>query len=439
MARSNNQSERQAFLASLASKPTRRRSYMPEDQAEKCLFDDIETQEQLQEATGSELVAEFAEWFAERKTEYNEAIRLLEQCHQENTVLTLQSQKALDRQDRLQKDLEAQGQRLLTLNQEVQELRSQSVDAPDIALRIERNELLDRVQGLEDELYRERQIRHETPATIGTTREGRSAKQPDPDKFSGVKGERPIFELWYNEIVYKLTINADHFESEHAKIGYIVGRTKDEASEMLLPYVSGEYQSMRWTTKDQALAFLKSVYADPNKKQKALADFQDLKMDSRDRFLPFFVKYLTLCSILGYEGNNQMDQLLLRLPKRLKDTLISRGSNDFPDLEAMKSFFQNADSSQEISYRASKTAKVESGRTSPRPKPARVTTTPVANAQGQAGPPGREGTPLVCFGCRRTGHKITDCTDEAAKAKHYANKKAATRAEIDAIMAESKN
>lgn len=94
-----------------------------------------------------------------------------------------------------------------------------------------------------------------------TDRQTRSAKLPDPPTLTD--GLKPSFDAWKRAVGNKIRHNADHFPIEDAKLGYLLSRVEQPASDILKPYL--EDPTLTPTLVAQAFEILEQVYGTPSK------------------------------------------------------------------------------------------------------------------------------------------------------------------------------
>ncbi|KAF4628460.1 hypothetical protein G7Y89_g9697 [Cudoniella acicularis] len=83
--------------------------------------------------------------------------------------------------------------------------------------------------------------RYSEASTATSQKTPRSARLPDPDKLSD--GIDPTFKYWEVEIDSKLQVNADHFETEAARMAYIFARAQGDARKHLFPRYNSRTQT----------------------------------------------------------------------------------------------------------------------------------------------------------------------------------------------------
>jgi hypothetical protein len=129
-----------------------------------------------------------------------------------------------------------------------------------------------------------------TPSLIdGTDRKGKSTKIPDPPQLSD--GKDPTFEAWRVQVNGKFRVNADHFDSEEAKMYYVLNRTTGDAQVHLLPRYEDEAEDPFESAKEM-IAYLATIFEDPFKVQNARYDYRKWQMKPAHTFSDFYTKFL---------------------------------------------------------------------------------------------------------------------------------------------------
>jgi hypothetical protein len=101
-----------------------------------------------------------------------------------------------------------------------------------------------------------------TTAAGDRPRAEKTSKIPDAPVFKD--GQTPTFDAWRRAIRNKLRSNYDHYPTEEAKLGYVLSRVKQPASDILEPYLDDD-ATQPITTYTQVLEALEKVYGIPNK------------------------------------------------------------------------------------------------------------------------------------------------------------------------------
>jgi hypothetical protein len=117
-----------------------------------------------------------------------------------------------------------------------------------------------------------------------TDRPHRSAKISDPPVLTD--GTDPTFENWKIQLQDKLTVNADHFETEEARKAYVFGRTGMDAQTHLRPRYADDSVNPFKSAEDM-IGHLASIYEDPHKVQNARYDYRSLRMKTTEKFTEF--------------------------------------------------------------------------------------------------------------------------------------------------------
>ena len=127
----------------------------------------------------------------------------------------------------------------------------------------------------------------------GTSPEGpkRTIKIPDPPILTD--GLDPTFESWKIQIQAKLSVNADHFTNNAARIAYVFSRTSGNAQKHLNPRI-GEGALDPFQTATDMVTHLSEIYEDPFRIQNARREYRRLTMKSYEAFTDFYTQFLHL-------------------------------------------------------------------------------------------------------------------------------------------------
>jgi hypothetical protein len=146
-----------------------------------------------------------------------------------------------------------------------------------------------------DRTRRENSVLSQTSVAGGK----RSSKAPDPPIFHNEKDrDTEDFEQWYRDIENKLTVNADHFDNDKARQAYIESRMGGRAKRELAPYLRDTHPEPIKTS-DRLLTHLWDQYYNPLLAQKALDDYDDLKMGPGADYLAFKNDFVRLAGECG--------------------------------------------------------------------------------------------------------------------------------------------
>jgi len=91
----------------------------------------------------------------------------------------------------------------------------------------------------------------------------------------------------------KLKVNSDHFADEEAKIAYVQLRTDGEANDHIEPRLEKDAADP-YTTHEEVLEHLQSIYKDPNRLFNAKNDFRKLFIKPSQAFHNFYTHFLYL-------------------------------------------------------------------------------------------------------------------------------------------------
>ena len=106
-------------------------------------------------------------------------------------------------------------------------------------------------------------------------------------------GKEPTFESWKLQIRGKLRVNADHFQSDEARMAYVFGRTSGDAQKHLRPQYKEESVDPFLSDKEM-IDHLASIYEDPHKVQNARLNYWSLMMKPIETFADFHTRFLHL-------------------------------------------------------------------------------------------------------------------------------------------------
>jgi Zinc knuckle len=259
----------------------------------------------------------------------------------------------------------------------------------------------------------------------------KSSKIPDPPVFKD--GLTPTFDTWKRAVRNKLRSNADHYPTEEAKLGYVLSRVEQPASDILEPYLDDD-AATPFTTHIQVFEALERVYGVPNKEYLYQGQFELLEQGNTD-LNAFVAEFYRLSAPLRRDEGSLLNSFRRKLSPTMQRLTIGR-QND--SLEDLIEFCRRVDDDLKIqqqsrrnvsstpSSRASRPAtRTVSPSTPTAPTPTRTTTTP-APARTALDPNSfvRSQTPKtnttyaereqlkaqgLCFQCKQPGHLASDC------------------------------
>lgn len=157
----------------------------------------------------------------------------------------------------------------------------------------------------------------------------KSMKLPDPPILTN--GKDPKFPDWLSKMKSKLQANRDHYDSEELRMAYVENRTGGDAARHLAPRL--EEGPSRFQTAKDMFDYLESIYLDPNRREKARAEFKKLKMKENEEFHAFLTRFLHLANEAKVSPDNFKEELQERLTEELNKHTIGSylDLDDFTD------------------------------------------------------------------------------------------------------------
>jgi Zinc knuckle len=279
----------------------------------------------------------------------------------------------------------------------------------------------------------------EDPAPVARTptpsqeqpRSQKSSKIPDPPVFKD--GVTPTFDTWKRAVRNKLRSNADHYPTEEAKLGYVLSRVEQPASDILEPYLDDD-AATPLTTHTQIFEALERVYGVPNKEYLYQGQFELLEQGNTD-LNAFVAEFYRLSAPLRRDESSLLNSFRRKLSPTMQRLTIGRQNDSLEDLiEFCRRVDDDLKIQQQSRRNVSSTPSSRSSRPATRtvspstpttPTSARTTTTP-APARTALDPNSfaRSQTPRTnttyaereqlktqgrCFQCKQPGHLASDC------------------------------
>ena len=264
----------------------------------------------------------------------------------------------------------------------------------------------------------------------------KSTRLDDPLCFSNSIDEIS-FEAWRAEMRNKLRQNADHYEGEEDRMGYVFGRTKGDAREHLLTRWDEDCID-RFLSADEMFSFLATIYVNPHKERDARYAYNSLRMKSTQTFTEFQTQFLKLAGTGKVPRESLRIDLYDKLTAQMRDSLAVL-IDDLDTYEKLAKRCLTLDSEQKRNAtRAASAKKYEKpANTAPTYAPAvkepafittpnpRLSYTPVAR-QATITPEIKRSTtpafptdrtlepPITCFNCGKPGHVRRECPDKPA-------------------------
>ena len=138
----------------------------------------------------------------------------------------------------------------------------------------------------------------------------KSAKIPDLPLLTD--GKDPTFDSWKIQVNGKLTVNADYFANEQARMTYVFGRIGGDAQKHLNPRI-GSNSVDPFITANEMIQHIVGIYEDPFRVQNARRDYRRLTIKPTETFPNFYTRFLHLAG----EGQILEEDLQLDLYNKL--------------------------------------------------------------------------------------------------------------------------
>ena len=226
----------------------------------------------------------------------------------------------------------------------------------------------------------------------------KSTKQPDPPVF--LDGGNPTWDEWSSQIREKMRVNADHYQTEDARIVYVLGRIGGKA--VTYTYHRRQKDSPNpYVSYKDILDELAETYEDTDRLENARRDLMKLQMlDSP--FKTFAADFQSLAHASRLSEDHLIQLLREKLPVRLKKPMLAQNAvAPFPSLKDMKDYLVRLDNSHlhdlPARTKPSRTTTVQTTRTVDK----KITTPAASRKTGTARVP-------VCYNCGEIGHFKTD-------------------------------
>lgn len=156
----------------------------------------------------------------------------------------------------------------------------------------------------------------------------KSSKIPDPPVFKD--GLTLTFDTWKRAVRNKLRSNADHYPTEEAKLGYVLSRVEQPASDILEPYLDDD-AAVSLTTHTQVFEALERVYGVPNKEYLYQGQFEHLEQGSLD-FNAFVAEFYRLSAPLRRDENSLLNSFRRKLSPTMQRHTIGRQNESLDGL-----------------------------------------------------------------------------------------------------------
>ena len=180
--------------------------------------------------------------------------------------------------------------------------------------KAKRRALKEQHSALRKELLQAQNAREDTSFSSQSASGKRTQKLPDPPLF--VNGEAPTWDDWSGKIQDKLEINHDHYDSERAKIAYILSRLGGEAAEHTYARKNSKSNNP-YVTADEMLSELSEIYEDVDRENTYREQYK-LLVQGISSFVKFYSEFKRLFSHLSYNERQLMVDLKDKLSSRLR-------------------------------------------------------------------------------------------------------------------------
>jgi FtsZ-binding cell division protein ZapB len=248
----------------------------------------------------------------------------------------------------------------------------------------------------------------------------KSVKLPNPPILTD--GKDPEFEDWESRMRNKLKANSDHYDTEALRIAYVENRVGGKAAKHLRPRLRVDTVNP-YTTAEEMLKHLETIFRDPNKEANAKRDFRKLNMRATDNFQDFLTSFLHLAGEAKIPDTMYKDELYQRITWKLQEMTVKESMDSEIDFDAYTAVCTKlADHLSVIneSRRLGSKSNISTSRT------AENTEAPMSRTEARK----REGTPSgtafrtadilppekrelfrsgKCYYCRLSGHIAKDC------------------------------
>lgn len=349
-----------------------------------------------------------------------EALPILWACRNDWIEAATQNETLKNTNETLQTQIESATE----LDADVQtELVDVQIELRDQKLLNDRNEQI--ILELRDK------VREGTPFTQTSSSGGdkRSSKIPDPSAFTDGK-KNPSFDAWKRAVRNKLRANADHYPTDLAKLGYVLSRIDQPASDVLEPYIDDDAIDP-FTKPQQVYDLLEQVYGTPNKEQSYQVKFEQLKQQGMD-FNLFVADFYRLSAPLDRNNSALVSAFKSKLTPVMYNHIIGRQDKQLVDLVE---YCRGVD--EDLKAKQLRTAAVVATPTQTQSRSVRYPQTTLSNeapdtvsrprtynpAFRNNAPGNRTNTTVAerqemmrtgqCFKCKKAGHMSRDCPGTA--------------------------
>jgi Zinc knuckle len=264
-----------------------------------------------------------------------------------------------------------------------------------------------------------RETREGSAATdaTGTSQSGkRSAEFLKPPQLTD--GTSPTFRKWVMQIENKFKVDRDHFDSDQAKVAYIVDRVDGEAYDLIESYLEADHRS----TPSELIQLLSKRFNDPHRRFKAKDQLAKLAMKPFGDFSTHVSEFVRLANIAQLTREQWKEDLHNTLFSKLKSSMILYRTNSHVDFEEYCNIAQEMayglqqenEENRERRERRENTKQRQQTRNSSASNPPQASsspTAPSAKAQGTQGDQ-KLRSEIKCYTCGKKGHIAPNCPEK---------------------------
>ena len=156
-------------------------------------------------------------------------------------------------------------------------------------------------------------------------------KLPNPPILTD--GKDPEFEDWESRMRNKLKANSDHYYTEALRMAYVENRVGGKAAKHLRPRLRVDAVNP-YTTTEEMLKHLETIFRDPNKEANAKRDFRKLNMRATDKFQDFLTSFLHLAGEAKIPDTMYKDELYQRITWKLQEMTVKESMDSEVDFDA---------------------------------------------------------------------------------------------------------
>ena len=149
----------------------------------------------------------------------------------------------------------------------------------------------------------------------------------------------PTWNAWFNAMLNKLIVNANHYSTKRSRIIYVVNRVEDKIVKIVTLRRQFELFNFYLIVKD-VMNNLADVYKDIDRIENAMREYDSLRQDSAQTFRDFYSDFKLLDEELAYNETYLMHDLSKKLNSKLyiKFSDVSDLNEQFISLIAMRNY-----------------------------------------------------------------------------------------------------